>query len=496
MKVSTKIEADPAAQSSPAAPPSLEAFSGGSWNPFNAGVRRWLALKLEQKFLIVAALAVALSMIVLGYWIERRVRSGWVQGIAETGALYLEGFLAPHVQGLDGSRTLSIENRDEIKNLLIDTSLGDRVAIIKIWDLDGNLIFSTKTESHEKLNPTYIKRIKAGQVVVNDDDHHIVKSKSGTAKTRLIEIYAPIYKQKTKQIIAIGEFYEDNQFLSGEIYKIKYMIWFSILIILIFIIAFLYISVRRVSKIVISQQLLLEANLVRAGSLAKHNNTLRRAANRARLNAVLLNETYLASVGSDIHDGPVQILSLMMLKLPDTKQPKKGAFVATKLLDRIRMELEPLIQQTLGDLRDLSSGLVLPEIDNLSTMETIELAIVRHEQHTGTIVVRELSYSSAQVPSAIRVCSYRIVQEALNNAYKHAGGREQRVSVQLLADTIDIRVTDGGAAPSARTPQASSGSKLGLKGMESRIRILRGSLAVFKLENGGMAVRASLPLRP
>lgn len=458
---------------------------------------RWSALSLERQFLITSALAVGLSMASLGYWVESRIRTGWMQGMAETGALYLEGFLAPHVQELESLEALPKERHDEIKALLVNTNLGNRVAIIKIWDLSGKLLFSTNDRlSGEMLHPSYIERIKAGQVVIDDDeDDHVDDIGSPNSRPKLIEIYAPIYKAKTKDIIAIGEFYEYSRFLHREIANVRYATWFLIANVAILIIVLLQVIVKRASGTISTQQALLEANLARAGAMAKRNNALRRAADRARLNAAVLNETYLASIGADIHDGPIQVLSLMMLKLPSTARSDGGQPPHAEAKANIRSELEPLIQQVLADLRNLSAGLVLPEVDDLSIAETLELAIARHEQQTGTMVARDMAALPGHAPVAIRVCAFRIVQEALTNAYKHAEGRGQRVSVRFEAGMLEIVVSDSGAAPPAHLRSVAGSAQLGLRGMESRVRALRGTLTMTRMLDGGTEVRVALPVR-
>jgi signal transduction histidine kinase len=292
--------------------------------------------------------------------------------------------------------------------------------------------------------------------------------------------------------VAIGEFYEFDTYIRKEIYDVEAFTWILILLFSLIIILLIYFIARRFSRTIGAQQELLEQNFSRAAALAKRNNALRRAADRARLNAAALNETYLASIGADIHDGPIQILSLMMLKLPRaTEQGEQPADLAKT----IRQNLEPLIQKTLAELRNLSAGLVLPELDHLSAAETIDLAAKRHEEHTGTRVARDLVNLPKHAPRAVRVCAYRIIQEALNNSYKHAGGRGQRVTARLEGRMLEIAVADSGA-PSSSQPHSSTGSeKLGLRGMESRVKALRGSLAIVRLQNGGTEIRASLPVR-
>ncbi|HEV7335952.1 MAG TPA: ATP-binding protein [Bosea sp. (in: a-proteobacteria)] len=480
------LAASPPASSAPAHWPGLGLPAAVS--------RHWRALSLERKFLITAALAVGLSMATLGYWVEKRIRDGWVQGMAETGALYLEGFLSNHVQLLEHANRLTPESEAEIDDLLFKTNLGSRVAIIKIWDTSGNLVYSTnKSDSHQKMHPDYIARTLSGSVVIDTDpDDEKGEFRLSDNSNRLIEIYAPIYKRKTKDIIAIGEFYEFDTRIQKELYEMEFTTWMLIAFVTIVIVFLLYLIASRISRTIGMQQDLLEANLARAAALAKRNNALRRAADRARLNASALNETYLASIGADIHDGPIQILSLMMLKLPRASEQGEQP---EELARTIRQNLEPLIQKTLAELRNLSAGLVLPEVEHLSPAETIDLAVTRHEEHTGTRVARDLMNLPKHAPRAIRVCAYRVIQEALNNSYKHAGGRGQRVTARGDGKMLEIAVADSGVQSSSQLHRPMGSTKLGLRGMESRVKALRGSLAIIRLQNGGTEIRASLPLR-
>jgi len=450
-------------------------------------VARWNGLSLERRFLVAAALSVGLSMLTLGYWIEKQVRSGWLQGMAETGAIYLEALLAPHLEGLSTSAGLSEPQRAAISALLADTRLGGRVAMIKVWSTNGELLFSTgAAKGGEKLSPALLQRVKSGQVAVDlefDD-----KGQHSPVPATLLEVYAPIYKLGTREIIAIGEFYEFSRALKAEIARIKYATWFMIINVALIISLLLFVTVKRASRIINAQQSLLESNLARAAALAKRNNSLRRAADRARLKAAVLNENHLAHIGADLHDGPIQMLSLLMLKLPDVPASTNGHAAGE------RRELEKLIHMTLSDLRNLSTGLVLPELRNLSFEETIQLVITRHQQHTATSVRADIGILPHVVSDAVKVCAYRIIQEALTNAYKHAGGAGQFVRVKVVNGRATIAISNGGGSPRPRSTLAQTPS-LGLRGMEARVQALRGTLSIIRDQAGGTEVVAQIPIQ-
>ena len=90
----------------------------------------------------------------------------------------------------------------------------------------------------------------------------------------------------------------------------------------------LFLMVRRASNLVNGYQSTLMQNVVEAKNLAAQNDRLRRLADDARLEAANSNENLLARIGQDLHDGPIQLVSLLMLKLTDptaTKQAETGS---------------------------------------------------------------------------------------------------------------------------------------------------------------------------
>jgi len=103
-----------------------------------------------------------------------------------------------------------------------------------------------------------------------------------------------------------------------------------------------------------------------------------------------------------------------------------------------------------------------------------------------------------RVPPGTGVCAYRIVQEALSNAGRHAAGTPVTVSVRHDAGTVTLQVTNGPgvpAGPRANGPRANGhGPGHGLAGMRERAELLGGSLSAGPTPDGGFAVSAVLPL--
>jgi len=96
------------------------------------------------------------------------------------------------------------------------------------------------------------------------------------------------------------------------------------------------------------------------------------------------------------------------------------------------------------------------------------------------------------LPPAVDLSAYRIVQEALTNALRHAGRATARVGVTYRADEVEVRVTDDGEA----AVEAGPGGGHGLAGMRERVRLFGGTLEAGPTPNGGFSVCAVLPTGP
>jgi signal transduction histidine kinase len=90
----------------------------------------------------------------------------------------------------------------------------------------------------------------------------------------------------------------------------------------------------------------------------------------------------------------------------------------------------------------------------------------------------------------VELAAYRVVQETLTNALKHATGRPTTVLVRHGDEHIEIEVTNTG--PSLTTPVSPSGGR-GLTGLRERVRMLDGDLEAGPRADGGFRVHALIP---
>ncbi|RPF21094.1 sensor histidine kinase [Myceligenerans xiligouense] len=119
--------------------------------------------------------------------------------------------------------------------------------------------------------------------------------------------------------------------------------------------------------------------------------------------------------------------------------------------------------------------------------------LVRQARRAGQPV--ELTQETCALPAAAGaeagLTAYRVVQEALTNALKHAPGSRTDVSVHQTEGEITVQVTTG--APERRS-RAAPGSGRGLAGLRERVEALSGTFAVGRRPDGGFDVRAHIPV--
>jgi signal transduction histidine kinase len=144
------------------------------------------------------------------------------------------------------------------------------------------------------------------------------------------------------------------------------------------------------------------------------------------------------------------------------------------------------MRRLLGMLRAETNEPLTPQ-PGLSDVPTL----VTQLREAGLPVEVRVEGERRELPVWIELSAYRIVQEALTNALKHAGDASASVDIRYGADSLELEIADDGAG--AATPAASSGH--GLVGMRERVALYGGRLDAGRRPGGGFAVRVLLPIR-
>jgi signal transduction histidine kinase len=154
--------------------------------------------------------------------------------------------------------------------------------------------------------------------------------------------------------------------------------------------------------------------------------------------------------------------------------------------------IQGALNNAMQEVRAISAGLSLPQIESLSLADAVARVVRAHERATTTSVTVRLAAPLPQVCLATKIVTYRLIQEALSNAARHAGGVGQCVAVAGDGDTLIVSISDQG--PGLGLPHATEwGQHMGLAGMRERVESLGGDFAILCRPNMGTQVRAGLP---
>ena len=138
----------------------------------------------------------------------------------------------------------------------------------------------------------------------------------------------------------------------------------------------------------------------------------------------------------------------------------------------------------LGVLEAAPDGTAPPKLDGLGEL-------VERAREAGLPVTLEVVGARRRLSAGAELAVYRVVQEALTNAVKHAGGATTEVRLEWGDDALELSVADrgdGGASPQL------PGAGHGLMGMRERMRVFGGDVQTGPRPDGGFEVAARLPL--
>ncbi|MFI5527683.1 sensor histidine kinase [Kitasatospora sp. NPDC051853] len=138
-----------------------------------------------------------------------------------------------------------------------------------------------------------------------------------------------------------------------------------------------------------------------------------------------------------------------------------------------------------GDEPDDAPAAPQPGVEDLDRL-------VAESERAGLPAVLTVDGARRPLPPTVGLTVYRIAQEALTNARKHAGPARAEVRLTYRPESVAVEVRDDGAGPS---PEAGPGG-YGLVGMRERVTLHGGTLTAGPLPEGGFAVLADLPLSP
>ncbi len=198
-------------------------------------------------------------------------------------------------------------------------------------------------------------------------------------------------------------------------------------------------------------------------------------------------EQQMSTVSRELHDNLGQVLSLLKLHLGSA---------ANRELPVARRELEvdealPLVDLALSRLREVCNDLRPTELSDFGLGAALASLCAAATRASGITVSITEEGEPRTLGGPLQVGLFRVSQQALTNALKHAGAETVRMDLQWRADAVVLCVTDEGIGfdvAARRLP-----TQQGLRGMRERVELLGGELAVLSAPGSGTRVQASVP---
>src|SRR5271165_328332 len=193
------------------------------------------------------------------------------------------------------------------------------------------------------------------------------------------------------------------------------------------------------------------------------------------------------SISRELHDEVGQTLGALLVDIGQLSKlvPPEDTFLQSQI-SRIKSAGESAVKS----IRDMALLLRPPMLDDLGLVPALEWQ-GREISRRGEMEVDVHSeHVSEQLADDIRVCIYRLVQEALNNAARHSGAKHAKVSIRQNADKIHVEVSDDGKGFETERVRG-----MGILGMEERVKRLGGTLLIPSTPATGTTIRAELPSR-
>ena len=228
----------------------------------------------------------------------------------------------------------------------------------------------------------------------------------------------------------------------------------------------------------------------RSETLAQANRELTWFAKRA----LQIQEQERRSLALELHDQICQELASLVLSLTRCQRE-----MATSAQSDVRNAVQDSIEiarAAYGDVHNLALDLRPAMLDRLGLIPTLQWFARQQAKHSGCEISVEADAFPVLLPSDIPIAAFRIVQEAVSNAVRHADPHRVEIQARYRPGQIELQIRDDGVGfdPAADITQQEPRGGLGLIGIRQRAADVGGHISIRSKPGSGTQVIALLPL--
>lgn len=388
---------------------------------------------------------------------------------------------SPLLTAAHPAETAEPANLIALRQAVVAHMAGLSVIKIKFYDLEGNTLFSTELSQigENRADNVGFQRALQGEVVSELTYRDKFSAFEGVIERQnVLSTYLAVRPADTEsQIAGVFELYSNVTPLLHQINTTQWQLMTGVGLMLACLYGALFFIVSRAEGMMHSQQ---AAQQAAALELRQQQRRL----------AVLHERERLAR---ELHDSLGQVLGYVNTQTQAARLLlAKGKTAAT---DELLLRLVTAAKNAHVELRDFILQLQNGESSEQNLVERLRLYLQQCQAayNLRTELVADPHFATVSLSSTASDQLYRIVQEALNNVYKHAGAQQVTVTCTVVGDEAQITIQDDGRGfdPSQAIPAQQEG--LGLPGMQVRARELHGAVDVLAQAGQGTTIVVRLP---
>ena len=195
-------------------------------------------------------------------------------------------------------------------------------------------------------------------------------------------------------------------------------------------------------------------------------------------------------ISREIHDGPAQSLANILVRSEIVDLAFRDGDTKQALLEM--KSIRESIRQALREVRRIIYDLRPMALDDLGLFPTIKKHISSVSEYSNIDIELALHGEERRLPPNYEVAVFRILQEGLQNAIKHANASLIKVRLELLQNRVSLIIEDNGIG---FNPEEINNKKdsYGLIGMKERVDLLEGEMTIKSEPNSGTKIIVSIP---
>jgi signal transduction histidine kinase len=195
----------------------------------------------------------------------------------------------------------------------------------------------------------------------------------------------------------------------------------------------------------------------------------------------------------ELHDQIGQALTVVKVNLQTLNRLPEAAALGPRLEENIHS-----VERAMTEVRELSRELRPSVLDDLGLDAALRSYMDRQAETAGFVPEVIICTSDLRAAPDVETACFRVVQEAVTNAMRHAQAKHVRVELQQAGSALDLVVQDDGVGFDriAIQPLIDQGKRLGLLGMQERVMLVGGQVQIQSAPGQGTQIHVHVPIQP